>query len=238
MLSLRGRMPWGALAAEFVVVVAGILGALWVDEWRDGREDAALEQAYLGRLEEDLQASLDLLVPLMERGEQQREGIRAALALLDGPRTPHAMDSLAQVVGWVATLSSYEPVDATYAELVQSGSLRVIRPGLRSHLAFLDERIRSLRSLYSYEEAQYIESVEPIFVNGAINYGSVAVVSSRMAAGGPPSDLERLWGDRAFWNVASLKLETVESFLEPGKLPGVRDQLEQTLAAVRAARKD
>lgn len=238
MLSMKGRVPWGILAAEFAVVVAGILGALWVDEWREARREAELEQTYLARLEEDLSASLDALEPLLERNSQQRDGIRAALALLDGPRTPAAVDSLAKVVGWVATLSSYEPVDATYTELIQSGTLRVLRPELRADLALLDARLRGLRSLYGYEEAQYIQTVEPIFVNGFVNYGRVAIVPTRMASGGPPSDLTRLWGDRAFWNVASLKLETVESFMEPGWLPGLRDQLEQTLAAVRAARKE
>ena len=146
--------------------------------------------------------------------------------------------SLAKVAGWVATLSSYEPVDATYAELIQSGTLRVLRPALRADLALLDAKLRGLRTLYEYEQAQYIQTVEPVFVHGFVNYGRVAIVPTRLASGGPPSDLGRLWGDRTFWNVASLKLETVESFLVPRWLPGVRDQLEQTLTAVRAARKE
>ena len=237
MLQKRG-VHWGALAAEFAVVVLGILGALWVDEWRDARQDAALEQIYLGRLEEDLQATLDLLAPVIARNESVRDGIRATLALLDGPDTPAARDSLARVVGFVATLGGLKPVDATYVELVQSGSLRVIRPELRSLLALLDAQLRDVERLFLYENDQYINTVEPVFVSGPINYGRVAHVQSRMASGGPPSELGRLWGDRSFWNVASLKLETVESLLEPKALPGLRTQLEETLAAVRAARKE
>jgi hypothetical protein len=235
-MSLRGKIHGRALAAEFVVVVLGILGALWVDEWREARADAALEQIYLERLEEDLIATRDMLEPVVERTENAREGIRAAMELLDGPMTPMAMDSLSRVVGWVATLGSFEAVDATYVELVQSGSLRVIRPGLRSLLALMDAQVRKVQGLYAYENDQYINTVEPAFVNGAINYGQVAVVKSRTVAGGPSNDLGRLWGDRSFWNVASLKLETVESFLENGSLPGLRVRLDETLAAVQAAR--
>ncbi|HSG07146.1 MAG TPA: hypothetical protein VLA36_02230 [Longimicrobiales bacterium] len=237
-MSVRGGLHWGALAAEFTVVVLGILGALWMDEWRDVRRDAALEQVYLGRLEEDLEATLDLLVPVIARNERARDGIRATLALLDGPDTPTVQDSLARVVGFVAILSGLKPVDATYVELVQSGSLRVIRPDLRSLLALLDAQVRDVERLFLYENDQYINTVEPVFVHGPVNYGRVAFVQSRMASGGPSSEFGRLWGDRSFWNVASLKLETVESLLEPRALPGLRDQLERTLAAVRAARKE
>lgn len=238
MLSLKARFPWGALAAEFVVVVAGILGALWVDEWREDRADAALEQVYLGRLEEDLAATSEALTPVVTRYENARDGIRATLALLDAPPGPATSDSLAKVVGWVGTLTSVEPVDAAYRELVQSGSLRVIRPSLRRQLALLDATAREMETQYTYEEAQYIHTVEPALVGGPLNYGRVAVVPQRMAAGGPPSDLRALWGDRRFWNVASLKLETVEAILEPARLPLYTRLLEETLAAVRAARKE
>ena len=48
----------------------------------------------------------------------------------------------------------------------------------------------------------------------------------------------RLWGDRRFWNVASLELAAVETFLQARALPGLRTHLEETLAAVWAARKE
>lgn len=238
MMSLKGGLHWGALAAEFAVVVLGILGALWVDEWREARQDAASEQMYLGRLEEDLTASLDRLDPVIGRYGAVRDQIRATMALLDGPNTPAARDSLARVVWSVATIGGYHPVDATYRELVQSGLLRVLQPDMRRRLSLLDAQVRTVQDLHAYENDQYINTVEPVFVHGTINYGRVSSVRSRSAVGGPPGDLGRLWGDLSFWNVASLKLETVESLLEPGYLTGLRAQLEETLAAVQAARKE
>jgi hypothetical protein len=46
---------WTRLLAEFLVIVVGVLVALGVDEWRQARDDQALEEEYLGRLRHDLE---------------------------------------------------------------------------------------------------------------------------------------------------------------------------------------
>jgi hypothetical protein len=43
-----------ALVAEFVLIVAGVLVALALDQWRGRLQDSALEQAYVARLRSDL----------------------------------------------------------------------------------------------------------------------------------------------------------------------------------------
>lgn len=54
-----GRRPLGLLgrgAAELLVIVAGVLIALWIEGWREARAAAVAEEGYLERLEEDLVA--------------------------------------------------------------------------------------------------------------------------------------------------------------------------------------
>ena len=51
-------LPWGRLAAEFVVIIVGVLTALWVDELRQARADHSVELAYIEGLTTDLRADL------------------------------------------------------------------------------------------------------------------------------------------------------------------------------------
>jgi hypothetical protein len=52
------RLNWRLLLGEFVVIVVGILMALWVDELREARYNAALEIEYLASFVTDLEADL------------------------------------------------------------------------------------------------------------------------------------------------------------------------------------
>lgn len=54
---LRGSLRW--FFAEFLVVVAGILAAIALNGWYQGRADAASERDYLTFLSRDLQGTLD-----------------------------------------------------------------------------------------------------------------------------------------------------------------------------------
>jgi hypothetical protein len=55
-------LPWSRMGVEAAIIVASILLALGVDEWRQDREDRQLEDVYLSRLIEDLNTNLRILV--------------------------------------------------------------------------------------------------------------------------------------------------------------------------------
>ena len=48
-------------SAELVVIIVGVLTALWVDEWREERDDRALETQYLQGLATDVRQDLTRL---------------------------------------------------------------------------------------------------------------------------------------------------------------------------------
>ena len=52
------RLNWRLLLGEFVVIVFGVLIALWVDELREASDNAALEIEYLESFVTDLEADL------------------------------------------------------------------------------------------------------------------------------------------------------------------------------------
>ena len=121
------RLNWRFLLGEFVVIVVGVLMALWVDELRDARDAAALEIEYLGSFVTDLEADLaqfDEAEAWMRRSEAAAATV---LALYQGaPPTENTADLVMAVetAGWQAW-----PVITrnTIDDLRSTGNLRLIR---------------------------------------------------------------------------------------------------------------
>ena len=80
----KPSLPWGRLAAEFVVIVIGVLVALGVDQWIDALDDRAREREYTVRLRGDLVADT-----LRFAGVEQAFELKiAVLRELQAQRTP------------------------------------------------------------------------------------------------------------------------------------------------------
>ena len=121
------RLNWRLLIGEFVVIVVGVLMALWVDELREARDNAALEIEYLESFVTDLEADLaqfDEAEAWMRRSEAAAATV---LALYSGsPPTENPADLVMAVetAGWQAW-----PVITrnTIDDLRSTGNLRLIR---------------------------------------------------------------------------------------------------------------
>jgi hypothetical protein len=130
------RLNWRRLLGEFVVIVVGVLLALWVDQLREARANAELEVEYLESLVTDLDADLaqfDSTEAWMRRSETAAATV---LALYEGsPPTDNEADLVAAVetAGW-----QYVPsiTRNTIDDLRSTGNLRLIQdPGLRRAIA-------------------------------------------------------------------------------------------------------
>jgi hypothetical protein len=121
------RLNWRLLLGEFVVIVVGVLMALWVDGLREARYNAALEIEYLASFVTDLEADLaqfDETEAWMRRSEAAAATV---LALYQGsPPTENVADLVMAVetAGWQAW-----PVITrnTIDDLKSTGNLRLIR---------------------------------------------------------------------------------------------------------------
>lgn len=133
---MSNRLNWGLLLGEFVVIVVGVLMALWVDQLREARVSAELEVEYIESLMIDLDADLaqfDSTEAWMRRSEAAAATV---LALYEGsPSTENVADLTAAVetAGWQFFPSITR---STIDDLKSTGNLRLIRdPALRRAIA-------------------------------------------------------------------------------------------------------
>jgi hypothetical protein len=121
------EMRWAQVVIELLLLVLGILIALAVDDWMQGRRDARMEREYLQLLVRDLQRDDEILKEFMDfEARQTSDGIMAYRAL----RTSVADANKEAVVSALSRLTSRRTlrlVRATYTNLVSTGNLRLIR---------------------------------------------------------------------------------------------------------------
>lgn len=146
-MTVRTKLPLARLAAEGLVIVAGVLIALAVDRWAAAIDDRALEASYLSRLIENLEAD-SAEVALRIRNAEDRN--RLAVQVLSGS----AMADTLRAEEWLERLeqiSWFAPVDYArdaWDELVAGGNLFLIRdPTVRESLSAYYNRIEWVAGL-------------------------------------------------------------------------------------------
>lgn len=123
----RARTRWVRRGLpEFVVIVVGVLVALWVDRWAADRADLRAEDQYVRALIRDVQSDVVEFDSVAAWSRRREAHVSNVLAFLRGEADPHA-DSLLMAIEmstWQLPFSL-----ATYAidELRSTGNLRLIR---------------------------------------------------------------------------------------------------------------
>ena len=138
----RPKVRW--FAAEYLIVVLGVLTAVALNAWWEGRQDTATEAAYLHQIAADL----DTTVALMENlDDELASSERAADRLFESFRAPEPLpaDSILVWVSVASALSEAQPGLGTAEALVATGDLALIRDeSLRTAIPAYLERQRSL----------------------------------------------------------------------------------------------
>ena len=127
MLFRKLRLDWRYGVSELVIVVAGVLIALYADGWRQGRQDRALELEYVQRLAEDIRLDTAELSTMMASTELWAEYAQAVISTFDtGVRSQSPSDFVRVVeYGSFFAYPSYER--RTIDDLMSTGNLRLIR---------------------------------------------------------------------------------------------------------------
>jgi len=134
--SLSTHLNWRRLLGEFLVIVIGVLVALWVDQLREAQANAKLEVEYLQSLIVDLEADLTAFGETEAWMRRSEAAAATVLALYAGsPPTQNADDLVAAVetAGW-----QYVPsiTRNTLDDLRSTGNLRLITdPDVRRAIA-------------------------------------------------------------------------------------------------------
>jgi hypothetical protein len=130
------RMSPGALLAELVVVVVGILLALGIEQSQAEKADRALETGYLAALQDDFENTLWWTA---ERGpwvnsDRERSALLIA-EVLDADAPIRDSVTIAYSLVRLTAVPHLRVFEATMNELLATGNIRVIRSGvIRSQL--------------------------------------------------------------------------------------------------------
>ena len=167
------EMRWSHVVIELALLITGILIALAVDGWIDGRRDERLERQYLELLSRDLERDLKVLEETLVFEEAQVAASALAYrALRSGAVPPEEREAVAAALGQLTARRTLRLGRATYTDLLSTGNLRLIRNA--------DLRDRIVRLYEANERAQLIrdrnnqEFVDRMYMTYLLDQGLVA----------------------------------------------------------------
>jgi hypothetical protein len=185
------------MAAEFFVVLLGVLGALWVEDYRDWRSARAHEQAALEGVISDLDKDIRELGLVSGAAHRRATGAVALIVHLDQASARQFLES-----GWsdamvdTATAMSvreafseagvendFDPADAAFRELLATGRLETVRAAeVRRAIGAYYHLAEDLNDFTGPDNAVQ-EQLDGFFVeNGIHPFLSDAELGSRMAS--------------------------------------------------------
>lgn len=124
-MALR-RQDWPTVTVEFLLVLLGVLLALQLDNWNEGRKDRALFEDYLVQLQADLREDIRQAERRIESATSLDERAAYLISVIEG-NAGQPIDHN-QLVSAVLT-AGYAYLDLvnrqTYDELISTGNLRL-----------------------------------------------------------------------------------------------------------------
>lgn len=112
---------------EFIVVVAGVLVALALSAWFEGRRDASSEQDYLALLSRDVDRTVDELESFVAFESRQLEDAANAVRGLSAGPPAADRDEVAAAMARLMTRQTLTLKSAAYEDLISTGHLSLIR---------------------------------------------------------------------------------------------------------------
>ena len=129
----RVRLPGAQTArhflVEFLIVVAGILVALGVDQWRSDRQELRVAEEHLSDVAEEVRQNLCTIHRIQVRAmERKFASLQTAISFLGDPAAPVA-DPAALIEAFATSVQRSRPwiVDNQYQALQNSGDIRLVR---------------------------------------------------------------------------------------------------------------
>jgi hypothetical protein len=166
---------------EIILVMIGILLALQVNNWNEGRKDRLKEQVLLKQLQEDYQANL---IQLEEKMATRDKILISAVQLLKAFDQPDGVirDSLVKDIANLCHDPTYDPIQN---DLTSSGNLVLIR----------NHRLKRLLSNWSSDvvAVQEIEVVWSKYVNGEFGLIISELGLGRDVSNSFMNDSKHLW---------------------------------------------
>jgi hypothetical protein len=155
---------------EILLVVTGILIALYINNWNEQRQQLELESQYLLALQEEFSSNLERLEGMKRRN---LSNLTAAIEMAKhtGPDQPTITDEKFSglLFGALNNEVQYRPGTGIINEMISSGSLSIIsNPRLKKALASLDGLMLKVRFQESEEVARVRRNLHDL-ANGSVS---------------------------------------------------------------------
>lgn len=185
---LEGR---GGLAAEFVLVVAGVLVALAVDTALENRRDKTLRDEYIERIKSDVEDDWQALAYRLDFFAEVQKFSQQFHDWLDAD-TPLDQD-IVLAAFYSAEVWPFVANDSTYQDLLSTGNIRLLDDiDLRTSLADYHARATTARSGWTPTEhyRQIIRGVIPSNIQDMMRESCPTLTRlDGVPTGFPPCDL-------------------------------------------------
>ena len=145
------RQDWGSASIELAIVVLGIFLGLQASSWYEARQELALEEELLARLQSDFDEILAEGDSAIDAHQKVIEGLVILQgALQSGALSDENRDAVVYSLGNVLNADTGAGNSSTYREIVSSGRLRILGNDiLVSHLAEYDEMVENAQPLFA-----------------------------------------------------------------------------------------
>ncbi|WP_104735197.1 DUF6090 family protein [Hanstruepera ponticola] len=197
---------------EIILVVIGILIALSINNWNSDRIITNKKTDYLIRISEELKNQIEDLKYAKDDVASQIKSSKRVLSILDS-KNPDSIPTLKKLLGntatfWGMTLS-YPVTDEFINQNLQA---QIKNDSLKLYFKYFREIRDAFGINTDYNQTQYTNTIEPYFVEN-INYSEIAIdyFKDGLIQGGPKTDYNSLISSMELWNIATFKLETLNT---------------------------
>jgi len=149
------KIDWPKASTELLIIIAGVLIALWIGELRQGFLDRNEERDYLQRLELDLNQDLDEIERVTRHSEGRIAAARKALAFLDSAPGSVQLQDVIEDFDRAGYITFFAHARSTWDDLQATGNLRLISDSaLRQSLS---RYYRSTRFIDEFDQSKIDE---------------------------------------------------------------------------------
>lgn len=171
------RLRW--LGAEFLVVAAGVVAGLAVDQWRAVRAQQVLEADYLEQIASEMEENGRRIVILENWNAVTAEQGKILSVWLAGTPPVPPRDSVATALAYLSLTLNISFLDAAFEGLVASSDNLLLSP-TRELLRIAYDEMRRWEAFYLLPPTDFLsrmrQVVPPSLVNGMVGNGDGCVL--------------------------------------------------------------
>lgn len=164
-------------SGEILLVVIGILIALWINDWNEMNKNSRIEHKYLVAMLEDFETNLQISEDVINATEEILPHIIVLLEQSALPEHTISVDSLNTCFSKIHDMPSYSSTDRIYNNLIGSGELNLIKDDqLKTYLAEYYKTLYVLLLVQNTHELELVQSFQP-YVIEHLDFQAVPSVS-------------------------------------------------------------